>query len=94
MKTVIAIVIATITILGGQMLSSYKVQAEIASLGFRMDAKEKQDTQNVENAKSLADAERRTLSEWRSSIEKRIDQVERDYKLADYDLKNIMQSKR
>lgn len=94
MRTVIAIILATVSIVGSQWAFSNSLQTAIVQLGARMDAKDTIDKRDTEASDKEVAAEKRIVEEWRSQIDKRIDQVERDYKLADYDLKTLINGKR
>lgn len=93
-KAVVAIVTVTVTLLGGQWLTTANLQSAIMRLDARLDAKDRIDANNQENDQKIAAAEKRSAEDWRVQIEKRLDQIERDYKLNDYDLKALITNKR
>lgn len=93
-KAVIAIVVAVMTILLNQWRSEANVQTSINALSARMDTKEKVDANDAANAAKVeAEAEKRML-DWRSQVDEKLKQLERDYRTADYDLKAMIEKRR
>lgn len=90
MRTVIALVFFTAALVGSQYAFSASLQTAITNLGARLDAKEKIDANAAVADAKVDEAEKRISAEWRATIEKKIDQIERDYKLGDYDLKALI----
>lgn len=94
MKAVIGIVAFTASIIGSQWAFSANLKTSITELGVRMDAKEVIDARDALANERIAAGERRLLDEWKTSMEKKIEQLEREYKLGDYDLKALITNKR
>lgn len=93
-RTVIVLVLFTSSLVGSQYYFAAGLDSKITALGSRMDAKDTIDARDAVAAGKEADAERKITEQWRLNIEKKIDQVERDYKLGDYDLKALITKQR
>lgn len=93
-RAVIGIVVFTVSMIGSQWAFSASLQTAIAKLDSRMDAKDTIDARDRIAVEKERAAEKAIAEQWRTSMEKKVDQIERDYKLNDYDIKALITTKR
>lgn len=89
-RAVVSLVLFTAALVGGQWASISSVRGDIAAIITRMDAKDIINKNAEEAAQKVADAEKTVMDRRLQDIEKKIDDVERNYKLGDYDIKAMI----
>lgn len=93
-RAVVGLVLFTSALVGGQWAITTSLRADIAAIVSKMDARETIDKRDKEAVAIETAAERRVLDNRLLSIEKRVDEVDRAYKLGDYDIKALLERKR
>jgi len=93
-KAVLAIVGFTAMMVGSQWAFSASLQQSITALGARMDAKDVIDKRDEEARTREDAADARIINDRLAMIDEKIKQIEREYKLEDYDLKALITNKR
>lgn len=92
-RAVVGLVLFTAALVGGQWAITSGLRADIAALATRMDAQLLIDTRERAATQREAEADKRILDGRLSGLEKRVDEIDRAYKLGDYDIKALIERK-
>lgn len=90
-RAVVGLVLFTAALVGGQWAITSGLRADIAAIITRMDAQKEIDTRDRTAAARETAADKALLDGRLQGIEKRVDEIDRAYKLGDYDLKALME---
>lgn len=91
MRAVVGLVLFTAALVGSQWALTSSLRTDIASIVTRMDAKDVIDKRDKEAEGIEKAADQKVLDGRLVGIEKRIDEIDRQYKLGDYDLKAMIE---
>lgn len=92
-RAVVGLVLFTAALVGGQWAITAGLRADIAAIVSRMDAQKEIDIRDRAAAQRETEADKRILDGRLGGLEKRLDEIDRAYKLGDYDLKALIERK-
>lgn len=91
MRAVVGLVLFTAALVGSQWALTSSLRSDIAAIVTRMDAKDVIDKRDKEAQGIEKAADQKVLDGRLNGIEKRLDEIDRSYKLGDYDLKVMIE---
>lgn len=89
-RAVVGLVLFTAALVGGQWAITAGLRTDIAAIVSRMDAQERINGATLDAARKVQEAEKHALDDKLQNLEKKIDDVDRNYKLGDYDIKALI----
>lgn len=90
-RAVVGLVLFTAALVGGQWAITSGLRGDIAAIITRMDAQKEIDARDKAASGREAAAEKSILDGRLQNIEKRVDEIDRAYKLGDYDIKSLLE---
>lgn len=91
MRAVVGLVLFTAALVGSQWALTSSLRTDIAAIVTRMDAQDTIDKRDKEAAGIEKAADQKVLDGRLDSFDKRLDDIDRQYKLGDYDLKAMIE---
>lgn len=91
MRAVVGLVLFTAALVGSQWALTSSLRSDIAAIVTRMDAQDTIDKNAKEAEATVKAADRKVLDSRLDAIDKKIDEMDRAYKLGDYDLKAMIE---
>lgn len=91
MRAVVGLVLFTAALVGSQWALTSSLRSDIGAIVTRMDAQDLIDKRDKEAEGIEKAADQKVLDGRLLGIEKRLDEVDRQYKLGDYDLKAMIE---
>lgn len=105
MRAVVGLVLFTGALVTSQWALTSGLRGDVAAIVVRMDEREKNETRDRETQKDMAAREEQArqkevaaaekiVNDRFAALDKRIDDIDRDYKLGDYDLKGLISARK
>lgn len=91
MRAVVGLVLFTAALVGSQWALTSSLRSDIAAIVTRMDAQDTIDKRDKEAEAVEKAADRKVLDGRLDAVDKRLDEIDRSYKLGDYDLKAMIE---
>jgi len=91
LRAVVGLVLFTAALVGSQWALTSSLRSDIAAIVTRMDSNDTVAKRDKEAAGVEKAADQKVLDGRLTGIERRIDDIDRDYKLQDYDIKAMIE---